>query len=289
MAVDMLHMGTTPPRERDFVWPGFRAGTVGALIAPGATGKSFWALEAAMSVACPIPGGDLLGLEPKNSGRVVYIAAEDGIDTIHERVYDTARHLQPEVFEAICEQMSIEPVLGKQLDIMALEWTEQVLEWARDTRLVVIDTLSRIHQLEENSNGDMSRLLSTLEFISAETGTAILFVHHASKAASFGSDTDHQHASRGASVLTDNARYAGAIVKMSEKEAGEDQYDVAESRRDYFVRYSVTKNNYGSPLTDRWYQRHEGGVLKPAHLEKKNRPAGNGNGKRNGGRNEYSD
>ena len=33
--------------------------TVGALVAPGATGKSFWALEAAMSIACSVAGGDL--------------------------------------------------------------------------------------------------------------------------------------------------------------------------------------------------------------------------------------
>ncbi|WP_223925546.1 AAA family ATPase, partial [Aeromonas caviae] len=34
------------PPQLDFIWPGFLAGTVGALVAPGATGKSFWALQA---------------------------------------------------------------------------------------------------------------------------------------------------------------------------------------------------------------------------------------------------
>ncbi|WP_373873394.1 AAA family ATPase, partial [Aeromonas caviae] len=32
-------------------------------------------------------------------------------------------------------------------------------------RLIVLDTLSRIHSLDENSNGDMARLVATLEHI----------------------------------------------------------------------------------------------------------------------------
>ena len=42
------------------------------LVAPGATGKSFWALEAAMAIACSIAGGDLVRLSPVSAGRVVY-------------------------------------------------------------------------------------------------------------------------------------------------------------------------------------------------------------------------
>lgn len=52
MAIDLRAAFENQPPVLDFIWPGFLAGTVGALVAPGATGKSFWALEAAMSVAC---------------------------------------------------------------------------------------------------------------------------------------------------------------------------------------------------------------------------------------------
>ena len=80
MAIDLLVAFENEPPALDFIWPGFLAGTVGALVAPGATGKSFWALEAAMSVACgaavdcKAAGGDLVGLAPERSGRVVYFA-----------------------------------------------------------------------------------------------------------------------------------------------------------------------------------------------------------------------
>uniref|UniRef100_UPI0027E46466 AAA family ATPase n=2 Tax=Pseudomonadota TaxID=1224 RepID=UPI0027E46466 len=51
MAIDLRAAFENEPPALDFIWPGFLAGTVGALVAPGATGKSFWALEAAMAIA----------------------------------------------------------------------------------------------------------------------------------------------------------------------------------------------------------------------------------------------
>ena len=77
MAIDVLAAFECEPPVLDFIWPGFLAGTVGALVAPGATGKSFWALEAAMSIACSVAGGDPVGLAPARTGRVVYLAGEE--------------------------------------------------------------------------------------------------------------------------------------------------------------------------------------------------------------------
>jgi hypothetical protein len=37
-------------------------------------------------------------------------------------------------------------------------------------------------------------------------------------------------------------------------------------RRSYFVRFGVSKQNYDAIPIDRWYQRHEGGVLLPVEL-----------------------
>ncbi|WP_449757724.1 AAA family ATPase [Diaphorobacter aerolatus] len=68
MAINVLAAFECEPPVLDFIWPGFLAGTVGALVAPGATGKSFWALEAAMSIACSVSGGDLVGLAPHTPG-----------------------------------------------------------------------------------------------------------------------------------------------------------------------------------------------------------------------------
>ncbi|KGR50635.1 hypothetical protein OC00_12040 [Xanthomonas vasicola] len=74
MAIDVLAAFEHEPPILDFIRPGFLAGTVGALVAQGGTGKSFWALEAAMSIARSVAGGDLVGLAPVRTGRVVYLA-----------------------------------------------------------------------------------------------------------------------------------------------------------------------------------------------------------------------
>ncbi len=54
MAINIASAWETEPPKSDFVLPGFLAGTVGALFATGATGKSFLALEAALGVACSV-------------------------------------------------------------------------------------------------------------------------------------------------------------------------------------------------------------------------------------------
>ena len=47
-------------------------------------------------------------------------------------------------------------------------------------------------------------------------------------------------------------------------------------RRNYYVRFSVPKNNYGEPIEDRWFKRAEGGVLMPVTLLPARKEMGNG-------------
>ncbi len=265
MAIDILTAFEQEPPELDFVIPGFMSGTVGALVAPGATGKSYLALEAAIGVACSVSGGDLLELQPERSGKVIYFAAEDPETVIIRRLHSMGRLLHPDARKSIAQNIAIEPLIGKRPNIMSDRHLSRFIEYCAGSRLIVLDTLSRIHSLDENSNGDMAQLMSVLEYLATESGASVLFLHHTSKAASFGNQTDHQHASRGASVLTDNARFAASVVKMSEKEA--EDFGVESTEIGNFVRFSVTKNNYGERISDRWYRRTDGGVLIRAVLD----------------------
>jgi RecA-family ATPase len=272
MAINIMDAFQKEPPELDFIWPGFLAGTVGALVSPGATGKSYWALEAAMSVACSVAGGDLLGLRPKHSGRVVYFAAEDPEPVLIRRVHAIGKHLNQLAREVIAENLTIETIMGKRLNIMDATHLNRVIEYSADTRLIVIDTLSRIHSLDENSNGDMSRLISTLEHISASTGAAILFLHHVSKGSARDGQTDQQQAARGASALIDNARWCGYVVKMTEAESERlsdriyDRKPIGNERRSFYVRFGVSKQNYDANTIEQWYERRDGGVLVPVDL-----------------------
>jgi len=129
--LDIMAAFTNEPPQLDFIWPGFLAGTVGALVAPGATGKSFWALEAAMAVACSVPGGDLLDLKPRHTGRVVYLAGEDPELALIHRLHSIGQHLSLEARVSIAENLTIEPVIGKRLDIMNELHLRRVTQRAR--------------------------------------------------------------------------------------------------------------------------------------------------------------
>ena len=295
MTIDIKAAFNSDPPPLDFLLPGGPlAGTVGALVSAGSTGKSFWGLQAAAAIASrAVPGGDLLdlGVQPDpapadlrdafvhgdlrhQSGRVVMFAAEDPPPILITRMQAIGRHLTPEAREEVQRRFILEDVMGRGLRMTDPAHRERIIAYCIDARLVIFDTLNRFHDLEESDNGQMSQLISLFENVAYETGAAVLYLHHISKATSFGEQGDHQHAGRGASALTDNARWVGSLMKMTPKEA--EGYGIADDQRHGYVRFSNPKNNYGAPILDRWYRRGEGGVLLPATLQtrEQNKPAG---------------
>lgn len=269
MSIDIMHALSIPPPPLDFVWPGFLAGTVGALIAPGGTGKSFFALEAAIAVACELDGGDLLGIQPQENGPVLYLAAEDPEAALLLRLYSLGQHFNRAIRLNISFNLQLEPMMGRRLDLMKEEHLRTVIDYAQGYRLIVFDTLSRVHGLDENSNSDMAQLVATLEHIALKTGAAVLFLHHVSKGSARWKQLDQQQAARGASALIDNVRWCGYLAQMSQEEgeylSASGSTPIGERFRQ-FVRFGVSKQNYGQPMADRWYQRHSGGVLLPVQI-----------------------
>lgn len=255
--VDIARAFDQAPPPLDFIWPGFLAGTVGALVAPGATGKSFFALQAAMAVASK--SADLLQLRPAHTGRVMYYAAEDPEIVLQHRLHAIGKHLNELAREEVVERLQIKCVIGQQFNIMINYKT--VIEESKDCRLIIFDTLSRIHALDENSNSEMAQLMSMLELVAREISASVLFLHHVSKASARDGNGSDQHASRGASVLTDNARYCANLSKLSEKEA--QSIGVSEEMRSFWLKLSISKQNYQKPIEDSLFRRADGGVLVP--------------------------
>lgn len=270
--IDILKAFDTEPRPLDFVLPGLLAGTVGALFSPGATGKSFLLLEAAMGISCSVAGGDLLDMRPAHSGRVVYLAAEDPEPVLQHRLRSMGKYLPFAAREAIAEFLDLQAVVGKRIDLMNDRQLDRLVEYAKGARLIVIDTISRMHRLDENSTGDMSQLLGGLEYAASETGAPLVFAHHVAKSAAREGQGDQQHAARGSSVLTDNARWGAALTRMTATESMDYSDDpiglrpVGADARRWYIRMSIPKNNYSEPIDDRWYRREDGGVLRPANL-----------------------
>jgi RecA-family ATPase len=274
----------SPFEAENFLWPSFKEGEVGAIIGPGASGKSFFGLEAAIGLAGgPSVDKHLLNLGVVGQRKAIYMNAEDDPITTRNRFrYATHqfKNFDPSTSEAIADNFRMWFAKGHQVDIGAKdpegdsinfevkEIISEVRAWHAD--LIIFDTLIRFHNLNENDNAQMGRLISIFERIRLETGVAVLYIHHTSKEAAFNADTrsEFQGAARGAMALTDNVRYVNNIFRMTKLEAEnfEETYKDPEKSRLSYVKSSVAKQNASEDSLPRWFTHTEGGVLREAKL-----------------------
>ncbi|GGB52306.1 hypothetical protein GCM10011502_26840 [Oceanisphaera marina] len=250
------------PQPLDYVLPGLIAGSVGSLISPGGVGKSMFALQLSILIA---GGSDRLGVGALPIGRVVYLPAEDPFPILHQRLYTLGKYLTYEERQLVDENLTIIPLNGDMPDLMSKKWFEVVESLAKYSRLLILDTLRRFHQAEENSGTDMAELIGVMEKIASVTGCSILFLHHANKSSAHYAGIDQQHATRGSSVLTDNVRWQAYLVGMTQEEAKKN--GIPDFDRRQYVRFGVSKCNYHSGGTDRWLIRGDGGILTAVELQ----------------------
>jgi RecA-family ATPase len=252
--IDLSKAFNEKPAPLDFILPGMLAGTVGALVSPGGMGKSFFALQ----LATQITGGpDLMGLGPLKHGKVLYIAAEDPREALYHRMYALGSLLSDEQKNAVKKNLVVTPKMGKPINILEPEIFKELVSEGAGKRLIIIDTLRRFHNGDENSSGDMAQVIGKMESICLETGSSLIFIHHSSKSSS--SYGTQAQSSRGSSVLIDNIRWQAQLIGLSKKELEDAGCDEYESN---MIKFKITKQNYGSFSPDLWLQRMHGGFLK---------------------------
>jgi len=211
----------------------------------------------------------------------VYINAEDPAAEIVRRVHSLGTVLSTEQRSKVAERLTINPVCGVMLNICNDDHRSRIIRHAEGARLIIIDTLSRVHGHDENDNGAMASVVAMLENIAKQTGAGVLFLHHTSKVAMFNSQGDQQHAARGASSLIDNARWCGYLTKMTVAEARKmtgrvDEKSISENQANYYVRFGVSKQNYGKQVPEVWYERTYNGILKRAEFRDMNKRGSDG-------------
>lgn len=142
--------------------------------APG-SGKTF----AALHMACHIGAGKpWAGLRTKK-GQVLYICAE----STRKRLENRVMALREKYAELAGSNVLFVPIhmdlLHGESDILDVIAAAKAME---DIALVVIDTLSvTFGGGDENSPEDMGQYVANLKRIKAETGAAVMVVHHAGK------------------------------------------------------------------------------------------------------------
>ncbi len=270
---------TGPRRHLDFVLPGFLRGTIGLLVGAGGSGKSFIALQSAISRAV---GEDVFGIwrQPIAQGRTLILSVEDCEEILHNRLHEIGTHLSSDQWDLVDANLEVMPIFGRAFRIaerngnrVQISWLmNELCNYVREHRfsLLIIDTLNRsLGGLDENSNADMGEMLAVLEWVCREANTAILLQHHANKGSVRDGSTD-QAAARGASALVDNARWAGVMAGMSDSELK--GFDIAANDRRSWVKLDLPKLNYSASEQIKWLRRVEGGVLvgdEPQTMDKK--------------------
>ena len=249
----------TAPPPLDFVAAGLKAGTVGILASPGGVGKSYISIELAMGVSAPGVDSKLLNLGIQSHGRVLMLNAEDPMDVLHARVHAIGQFLEDGLREAVQTQLRMTSLRGRRPNLLDARWVDAISTACAGVRLLVIDTFSRFHGGDENSNAEMADVVGALEVIAERTGAAVLALHHTSKAAALNGQQASQQSTRGASSIVDNARWQSYVEVMSEKVATE-MY-VPKELRHHFVSFGVSKQNYGRPIAPRWLARLDKGAL----------------------------
>lgn len=141
---------------------------------------------------------------------------------------------------AAIAELQLEPVMGARCNLMG-EFLEELVRNASGARLVVLDTLSRLHALDENSNGEMAHLVTTLEYVAAETGAAVLYLHHVNKSSAREAP---QTSRRPVGLPPSSSR---ECLRKKSETLSEGAEAIGEERRGFFARVGVSKQNYGRP------------------------------------------
>ncbi len=254
----------------DWVLPGLPAGSVGAIVGPGATGKSFLSIGIAGAVGC---GLDILGdmFRCQTTGKVVVFFGEDPRSIVQERLHSFRQNLDSKSIELFDENVTIVSGHGMLCQLMDSngeygKFYNVFLEAARGARLLILDPFSRLHGGDENDNSAMTRMLQILESICKQTGATILIIHHTGKNATYnsGGEMSNQSASRGASSLSSGLRWQVNMWTPNIKEAL--GFGLNDVQRKFFVRMALVKANYTAPINDEWMQRGNDGVLQRVKL-----------------------
>mgnify|MGYP000588973537 FL=1 len=228
--------------------------SVTAIVAPGGTGKSSFALTLSCSIAA---GTDVFGLGLRESTNVMLLSYEDDKSEIERR------------YKAVCKKhnLSFEQhnvyLPNKPIQIFDLEGSQPTPTLSarglsdhlieRDIGLLVIDPLSLINPADENSNSAMAKVIQELSLIARLANCAVLLVHHTRKTGKNERVKGNADMSRGAKALTDGCRAVKTLSTMTVKEAKRRSIDPGTASS--YVQLSDAKQNYQAFNTkERWFE-----------------------------------
>lgn len=280
--LDIAQLLTRDPPALDEVLPGLPAGTVGMLAGPGGVGKTMLELQLAVSLAAGAArcdgllsawGGDRLSDAP---ARVVLVAAEEPAEVIWLRLRSVVRFLalSDDLYDALtpdelnrrlCANLCIHALGGEarlQLIDERLQPTRHasaLLQASEGARLVLLDPLRQLHLADENSSQAMSALVSVFKRLASQSGAALVYAHHTSRAAQQ-LGLEQADAARGSTALTADARWQLNLSPLRRDAAS--AHGVSATLAQQHALLHLAKSNYAPHRAPLLLQRQAQGVLR---------------------------
>jgi hypothetical protein len=255
----------TPPRPRRYLLKDcLPCGKVGAIVAPGGTGKSQFVLQLAVAVATKML---LAGhWEVEESGAVLGLFAEDDAEELHRRLHGIIKGMSespdaPQGWrERVSQNLYIQSMVGQDNQMTYVkpggreaertDYAERLIATAKgieNLKLIIIDPVSRFRGGNENDAQDATRFIEVCELIAKRTGATVLILHHANKGSMVQGAEQNQSAARGSSAFTDGIRWQMNLATISDKDAK--TFGIPDGQRGWYMSARVTKNNYAPPQT----------------------------------------
>ena len=149
-------------------------GGMTVLWGPSGSYKSFLAVHTAVCVAA---GYQWFGKQT-TQGAVVYVVGEGGLDQFGFRCEMAARALglKMERLPVYARTPAVNLTDPEAADALCAEWI------SLNPKLVIIDTLSRCFNGDENKQDDMQKFVNTLDRIKDGLNCTVMPIHHANKA-----------------------------------------------------------------------------------------------------------
>lgn len=277
--MDVLKALSTTPPVPDFVLPGLSTGTVGAFVAPGATGKTLLLLQVcvALAVGLPVLGGGLFSAAaPAQPGKVVLVVAEETAALMHARLHaavgellgrvpsDLFNHTGGRLADLLAQNLHIYPLAGRYRMLLdggdpGCDGLAVLHKLSSDARLVAIDPLRQFHTGDENDSWVMTKLLQDLQVLACAGERAVLVAHHTNKWSTTAGQGDRAGASRGSGAFTDALRWQLNLSALDDELAVEYGIDKGDVRQ--HVRLDLAKANYVPPQAPMVLRRGQGGAF----------------------------
>lgn len=271
------YLEAIPPAPDWLLVDSLPRGCIGAIIAPGGTGKGYMALQLSANLAA---GVGFFGVwDIPRPFRVLYLTAEESPRVVHERALSSLKRLPPEVQQDAAGRLWAVPLHGLvhmskpdgQGSIMPTDNYFDLDGLIGDLQpdVVFVDTFAKFAPCPENDNQAVTIVCGLFEELAAKHGCNVIFLHHTNKGGgAFAGSRDElraalsQSAIRGASALPACIRWGLMMVPLSEEYAGKVIGDGAQGRpAGTYVAARVGKKNEGRSESVFFLEHGESGLF----------------------------